>query len=202
MGAVLSHRFPNGHEAPIAFFLRTLAPAERNYAQLDKEALALVAGVKHFHTYIYSRPFTLVTDHKPLLGLFVADCPAPQFLRFTRWSVFLTTYDYTLMYVPGKNFAHADTLSRCPEPTLLSDPAPVTSVLLIDDSPFTLTATDITQVSSHDAEISTVLDWILRGWPQGPLGLKWQPDTVCKTELSALGGCLLWGHRVVTPSSF
>lgn len=38
VGAVLSHALPNGREAPIAFFSRTLAPAERNYSQLDMEA--------------------------------------------------------------------------------------------------------------------------------------------------------------------
>ncbi|XP_033014646.1 uncharacterized protein K02A2.6-like, partial [Lacerta agilis] len=67
IGAVLSHRFPDGREAPLAYFSRTLSPAERNYSQLDKEALALVAGVKRFHEYLYGRTFDLITDHKPLL---------------------------------------------------------------------------------------------------------------------------------------
>lgn len=144
-----------------------------------------------------------MTDHKPLLGLLAADCQTPQFLslRFTRWSVFLSTYDYTLLYVPGKTLAHADILSRCPVPTLLSDPAPASSVLMIEDSPFVLTAADITRVSSHDPEISTVMDWVLRGWPQGPMDMKWKPHTIRKMELSTMGGCLLWGHRVVIPKS-
>ena len=48
VGAVISHRI-NGIDRPIAYASKTLSAAERNYSQLDKEALALIFGVKHFH---------------------------------------------------------------------------------------------------------------------------------------------------------
>ncbi|XP_032069854.1 uncharacterized protein K02A2.6-like, partial [Thamnophis elegans] len=110
VGAVLSHQLPSGAEVPVAYFSRTLSASERNYAQIDKEALAIVAGVRRFHHYLYGRPFQIVTDHKPLLGLLAGDRPAPQVLspRMTRWSVFLASYDYLLLHRPGKQIAHAD----------------------------------------------------------------------------------------------
>ena len=69
IGAVLSHRQPDGTDKPIGFVSQTLTDTEKRYSQLEKEGLACVFGVTQFHAYIYGRSFTLITDHKPLQGL-------------------------------------------------------------------------------------------------------------------------------------
>lgn len=79
-GSVLSHRLSDSRETPIVYYSRILSSAKRNYAQIDKKALALDAGVKKIHNYIYVRPFEVLADHKPLLGLFARDCQTPQIL--------------------------------------------------------------------------------------------------------------------------
>ena len=70
VGAVISHVMPDGTERPIAYGSRTLNKAERNHTQIEREAAAIIFGVKKFHPYIFRRKFTLITDHKPLTTIF------------------------------------------------------------------------------------------------------------------------------------
>ena len=48
VGAVISHVMSNGDENPIAFGSRRSSKVERNYAQVKKEALAIVFGTSTF----------------------------------------------------------------------------------------------------------------------------------------------------------
>ena len=66
VGVVISNVLLGGDERPIAFASRSLSKSEQNYAQIDKEALALIFGILKFYAYIFGRKFTLVTDHQPL----------------------------------------------------------------------------------------------------------------------------------------
>lgn len=69
LSAVMSHILPSGIERPIVFASRTLSNAEKNYSHIIKEATAIYWGLTKFFHYCYGRPFTLITDNKPLASI-------------------------------------------------------------------------------------------------------------------------------------
>ena len=69
ISAILSQKSKNSDmnsQQIIAYTSRALSDTEKRYSQTEKEALAIIWAVEHFHLFIYGSEFTLVTEHKPL----------------------------------------------------------------------------------------------------------------------------------------
>ena len=60
----------DGTTKQIAYVLRGLLHVEKNYSQIEKEALGIIFTVSKFHCFIHGWHFTLQTDHKPLVTIF------------------------------------------------------------------------------------------------------------------------------------
>jgi hypothetical protein len=99
------------NEKPIAFASRALTDAERNYAQIEKELLAIVYGTTRFHQYTYGRSVTVETDHKPLEMTYQKPLStAPR--RLQKMVMGLQHYDLNIQYEKGSEMYLADTVSR------------------------------------------------------------------------------------------
>ena len=132
VGAVLAHRMPDGSERPIGYASRSLTAAQRNYSQIEKEALALVFGVQHFHSYLFGHHFELVTDHQPLLALIHEHRPTSTqaLAHIRRWSL-LSAYEYTIMFRNTHAHSNADALSRLPLPETQKESATPPELVLL-----------------------------------------------------------------------
>ena len=199
---MLAYRMPDGTERPIGYVSQTLAKAERNYSQLEKEGISCIFGIKKFHAYLLGHHFELITDHKPLLGLLRENCStsAQASARIKCWSLFLSMYEYTLIFRGTKAHANADALSRLPLPV---EPATIETlpelVLLtehLNDSP--VTAKDVRSWTRKDLKLARVQQFLMHGWPSH-CDSELDPFISKRLELSFYDGCILWGTRVVIP---
>ena len=104
LSAVILHTFNDGSDRPIL------------YAQIEREALAIVFSVRRFEKFLYGRKFLLRTDHKPLLKIFGphTEMSGTALGRMQRWSLFLGSFDYEIEYIRGVDNSAADGLSRLP----------------------------------------------------------------------------------------
>ena len=203
LGAVLAHKMDDGPERPIEYASRTLSPAEKNYAQIDKEALAIVFGVKRFHRYLYGRRFTICSDHKPLMYIFgkVRATSHTASAQIQRWALTLMGYQYTIVHWPGEEVANADGLSHLPVPSITKDPPkPYDTVLLMEWLNASLvTAAQIREWTNRDPCLSKVRKLVMEGWTEEQMEGKLEPFSTRKDELSVENGCVLWGTQVVVP---
>ena len=122
--------------------------------------LAVVFGAEKFRTYVYGRPFTIGSDHKPLESIIkksLADTPA----RLQCMLLCLQGYDYILCYCPGKEMTLPDTFSHFkpkPGPEIALDIAIHHACL----SPVQKEALQL--AFEMDVEMCSLTDIIISGW--------------------------------------
>ncbi|KAJ0800601.1 putative nucleotidyltransferase, Ribonuclease H [Helianthus annuus] len=94
---------------PIAFVSKALSPKQCALSVYEKELLAILLAVKHWHQCLILKHFTIRTDQKSLKHLLEQKITTP--LQHT-WLSKLMGYDYHIVYKRGSENTAADALSR------------------------------------------------------------------------------------------
>ena len=99
----------DGYLHPVRYHCRKLNKAERNYATIEKECLAIIWAIDKLKVVLYGREFVLLTDHKPLVFLRESNI---KNARIMRWSLFLQDWSFKIQSIRGVDNHVADYLSR------------------------------------------------------------------------------------------
>ena len=99
----------DGEEHSVAYRSRKLLPREQKYLAIEKEALTIVSGIKHYRTYLEGTEFQVETDHDPLSRL---SNLKDSHERLAGWALTMQPYCFTIVHRSGTANADADGLSR------------------------------------------------------------------------------------------
>ena len=197
IGAILT-QLQRGVWRVISYASRSLTDVERRYSQTEKEALALVWACERFNLYVYGRKFELETDHKPLECIY--NTTSKPSARIERWVLRLQSYEYKVVYRPGKTNI-ADALSRLNQTNQLDpsgDSIDVVRLIVEESMPAALSARQVEEESGRDPELTRVREYIqTRNWSE----CKMVSYLSVKNELCVLGKLVLRGTRIVIPES-
>ena len=114
LGAILSQKQDNGKVKVVAYASRRLHPTERNelnYSSYKLEFLAMKWAItEKFRDYLEGTKFVVYTDNNPLTRYRKSQ---PKSALEQRWIAQLESFDFEVLYRPGKSNP-ADPLSRHP----------------------------------------------------------------------------------------
>ncbi|CAI6377494.1 unnamed protein product [Macrosiphum euphorbiae] len=200
LGAVLLQ-----NDYPVAYASKTLNDTQKQYAQIEKELLAILYGCERFKQYIYGKNINIESDHKPLETIFkkpLDKTPA----RLQRMRIKLMAYDLNIIYKPGKFLKIADTLSRAhiKDNIDLCESEIELQVNMIIKK-LNISENKLRQFKEEfkkDTEFQMLLEFVKHGWPS----INNIPDQIKKyltfsEELFEKDGLLFKGQCLMVPKT-
>lgn len=201
VGAVLSHIMPDGTERPIRYASQTLSQTQQRYAMVDKEAYAIIFGVKKFYQYLYNRKFILYCDNKAVTQIFseTKGLPVLSATRMQHYAIFLQAFDYEIKYRKSEENSNADGLSRL---SIISkenadecDEIDVLEIESIETLPVTV------KIVAAETKKDQTVKRLMRSLEQGKICDKKDRFSVNQEEFTLQQGCLMRNSRVYIPRS-
>jgi hypothetical protein len=172
----------------ISYVSKALSDVEKRFSQTEKEALAIVWRIEHFHLYLFGSEFTLITDHKPLEVIFNNPRSRPP-ARIERWRLRLQPYDFMVQYRSGKG-DNADYFSRHPlengntfRHSKIAEE--YLNFVVSAAKPKDLSLEEVSQASNRDPVLQEVISRMLKGeWKSIPNDSSTQPSARIHDQLT------------------
>jgi RNase H-like domain found in reverse transcriptase/Reverse transcriptase (RNA-dependent DNA polymerase) len=111
LGVLLLREQPDRSFRPVGFWSRQCNQAECNYSPTEREALAIVWGIRMCTPYLEYKRFRVHSDHQALRWLLSVSV-SERNPRLVRWRLALSGYDFEVVNKPGPQQRVADELSR------------------------------------------------------------------------------------------
>ena len=185
---------------PIAYASKALTPTQQNYAQIEKELLAVVFGCAKFEEYIVGHHITIETDHKPLESIIKKPLHASP-LRLQRMLVQLQRYpEISLVYKQGTSLHLADALSRAHLEEQLTN-AEQLDINLVEHMISDPQLVRFAEETKQDEILLELQKVILSGWPEkrSQVSAKLQEFWNYRDELTVGHGLVLKGQKIFVP---
>ena len=206
IGAALLQK---GH--PVAYSSTTLTKSERdNYAQIEKECLAIVHAMTRWDQWLYGHHHIIVeSDHKPLETIFKHPISqAPK--RLQKMMLRLQRYTFTVVHRKGSTMWLADTLSRAPIPRkqahIDSFEVFIAETIQLTSKPEHITDhthSIIQRATQEDPVLSRIIPYVQHGWPDKRTAIEenlahyW----TFRWELGYTDGVLYKGSKIIIPTA-
>ena len=107
--ALVQERDEDGTFIPVSFASSKLSDRQTRWPTIEKDAYAILFGLRKFEHILYGKEILVRTDHNPLQFLTTSMAHSP---RLIRWSLALSKCNIKIQHIEGKANVVADYLSR------------------------------------------------------------------------------------------
>ena len=207
LGSVLIQEQDDNSKRPVAYASRSLSRAERRYANIEREALALTWACEKFKDFITGMKISIETDHKPLVPIFTTKDFDDLTPRLQRFRIRMMRYSFEIFYIPGKQLVAADALSRKPlhydEKDELEEETTAYVRFVTENIPLTdVYLKKVLREQRIDPVCMALREYIESGWPnKNQLIPELKTYWSVQDELSVQDHLLLRGCRLVIPTT-
>lgn len=209
MGACLFQTQENGENRPVAYISRTLTDAEKRYANIEREALAITWACTKLSDYIIGLQIYVETDHKPLVPIFNSKHIDELSPRLQRFKVKMMRFNTHFYYTPGKQLVTADTLSRQPievtdkQAEEIFNDAEAYVDLVVSNLPITdAKLAEVVKEQQNDAKFPEIAKYVSSSWPnKETLSPTLQHYWNFKDDITLQNKLLMRNSQIIIPKS-